>query len=124
MPAIDILESNSTAISHNVISPFHYLAYIEAKNVLERARKLERIVSLIGFSELSLKDQETYNRGSMIKNYMTQNFFTTTGQTGRRGVYVPVEKTVNDVMSILEGKYDGIKPEKFLYIGTIKEAGI
>ncbi len=124
VPAIDLLESTSTGLSRDFVSPFHYLSYMEAKNILERARKLERIVSLIGSSELSLRDQEIYRRATTIRNYMTQNFFTTKEQTGKEGSHIDLKETVEDVMGIIEGKYDNVPPEKFLYIGSIKDAGI
>ena len=45
---------------------------------------------------------------------MTQNFFVSAEQTGRPGVYVPLETTINDVKDIIEGKYDELTEDKFL----------
>jgi F-type H+-transporting ATPase subunit beta len=52
---------------------------------------------------------------------MTQNFFVAETQTGKKGAFVPRETTVKDVNDILEGKYDSINDDKFLYIGSAKE---
>lgn len=52
---------------------------------------------------------------------MTQSFFVAEGQSGRKGVYVPLKTTVEDVEQILQGACDSISDEKFLYIGSIKE---
>ncbi len=52
---------------------------------------------------------------------MTQNFFVTESQTGRKGAYVPRETTVADVNDLLSGKYDEITDDKFSFIGSMKE---
>ena len=123
VPAIDLVESASTALDNSIVSPFHYIAYIEAKGILEKAAKLERLVSLIGYSELSSLDQQIYRRSELLKAYMTQNFFSTQTQTGKIGSFVPLEKTVNDVMAIVGGKYDDVDPTKLMYIGSLEEIG-
>ena len=52
---------------------------------------------------------------------MTQNFFVTESQTGKKGDYISRIITVNDVKDIVEGVYDQVEPEKFLYIGSAKD---
>ena len=121
LPAIDILSSNSRALSRDIIGQDHYQCYIEAKKLLENSANLEKIVSLVGFSELSLEDQTLYKRSILLKSYMTQSFYTIQVQTGRPGVYVPLEKTVIDVKNILQGKYDLFHPDKIKYMGSIEE---
>lgn len=121
LPAIDLLSSNSRALSTDYIDTQHYETYLEAKSVLEQASRLEKIVSLVGFSELSFEDQTIYKRAVLLKNYMTQNFHTTEEQTGKKGNYVPLKQTISDVKNIIKGKYDIVHPEKLLYIGTIQE---
>jgi F-type H+-transporting ATPase subunit beta len=48
-------------------------------------------------------------------------FFVAEGQTGRKGAYVPVETTISNVKDILEGKYDAVSEDKFLYIGSVSD---
>jgi len=119
LPAIDLLQSSSTALTREIVGDFHYNAYERSKSILQKAKSLDRIVSLIGFSELSLEDQITYRRSQIIKNYMTQNFFVTAKQTGNKGSYVKIEDTVEDMLDIVEGKYDKENPDNFLYKGKI-----
>jgi F-type H+-transporting ATPase subunit beta len=121
MPAVDILASNSKAINPVLAGKEHYWAYIEAKKMLERAASLEKIVSLVGFSELRLEDQILYKRSILLKNYMTQSFFTTQLQTGKTGQYVPLKQTISDVKNLLSGKYDTLHPDKLNYISNIEE---
>jgi len=44
-------------------------------------------------------------------------------KAGKKGKYVARETTVADVKAILEGKYDEIHEDKFLFIGEAGEAG-
>ncbi|HSW88921.1 MAG TPA: F0F1 ATP synthase subunit beta [Candidatus Saccharimonadales bacterium] len=120
-PAIDILASNSSALNPDTVGDEHYQIALDAQTLLKRATALERIVSLIGESELSAEDQVIYKRSKMLKNYMTQNFTVVETQTEKKGVYVAVKDTVADVKAILEGKVDSLKPEDLLYIATLKD---
>jgi F-type H+-transporting ATPase subunit beta len=121
MPAIDILESASTALDPIVVGDFHYDVALNAKTMLKEAQSLERIVSLVGEAELSKEDQIKYRRAKRLKNFMSQKFFVAEMQRGEKGAYVPIETTVKDVNGIIVGKYDKIPEEKFLYIGSVNE---
>lgn len=123
LPAIDIFQSTSSAMDPAVVGTFHYETVLSAQNLLKQAVALERIVALVGESELSPEDQRIYQRAKKIKNFMTQSFFVVAEQTGRAGVYVPAKTTVSDVHDILTGVYDGVAEEKFLFIGSTKEIG-
>lgn len=121
LPSIDFLSSSSSALNPDLVGDLHYKTVIDAEELLKKATALERIVSLIGQSELSMEDQIVFKRSKTLKNYMTQSFFVVEAQTGRPGVYVPLFQTISDVRDILDGKHDSIEPEKFLYIGGMKE---
>jgi F-type H+-transporting ATPase subunit beta len=120
-PAVDILNSNSSALNPDTVGDLHYQTAIDAQSLLKKATALERIVSLIGESELSAQDQTVYKRSKMLKNYMTQTFTVVETQTERKGVHVSIKDTVADVKAILDGKVDTLKPEDFLFIGTLKD---
>ncbi len=57
----------------------------------------------------------------MLKNFMTQNFTVVETQTEKKGAYVSVKDTVQDVRAILDGKVDSLVPEDLLFIGTLKD---
>jgi F-type H+-transporting ATPase subunit beta len=120
-PAIDILSSNSSALNPDTVGKDHYDTALDAQALLKRALSLERIVSLIGESELSAEDQTVYKRSKILKNYMTQNFTVVEAQTEKKGVFVSLKDTVADVRAILDGKVDELQPEDFLYIATLKD---
>ena len=89
--------------------------------MLKKAASLERIVSLVGEAELSEEDKTTYKRALKLRNFMTQYFFTAASQTGKEGVYVTLERTVEDVQDIMEGKYDEMSEDKFMFIGEASD---
>jgi F-type H+-transporting ATPase subunit beta len=121
LPAVDILSSTSSALNPTMVSMDHYVVNIAARQLLSRAASLERIVSLVGESELSEEDRLTFQRAIKLKNYMTQNFFVAQEQTGKKGAYIDIKTTVADVKSIVNGDMDKITADKFLYIGSIAD---
>ncbi len=121
LPAVDILASTSTALDPNIVGQMHYDVALAAKTILKQAQDLERIVSLVGESELSTEDRVIYRRAKRLRNFMTQQFFVAEGMGDRKGVYIPIEQTVKDVNSIISGKFDKVDEEAFLYIGSVEE---
>jgi F-type H+-transporting ATPase subunit beta len=122
LPAIDTLSSTSAALNVNVAGELHFNTLIRAQNLLKKAVSLERLVSLVGESELSNEDKIEFRRFRMLRNYMTQNFFVLEKQTGKKGAYVPLKTVIADVSDILGGVYDMLPEEKMLYVGSAKEA--
>ncbi len=121
LPAIDLISSVSASLNPEIAGDLHYETALKAQNLLRQAVSLERIVSLVGESELSVQDKTIYLRAKKIKNFMTQGFFVAESQTGRKGQYVKRETTIRDVSDIIEGKYDDVSEEKFLFIGSASE---
>ncbi len=121
LPAVDIIQSDSDALNPHNVSAKHYYVATSSKSLLKKAEFLERIVSLVGESELSDDDRVLYQRAKKIRNFMTQSFFVASLQTGRPGVYVPLIKTVDGVKDIMDGKYDDVPEDKFMNIGAIED---
>ncbi len=120
-PAIDILASSSSVIDSAIVGEKHNRLCIESKKILEQHKNLKQIVSIVGEAELSVENRTIYHRAEKLLNFMTQNFTVVTAQTGKEGKYVTKDETVEGVEGILTGEFDNISPEKFLYIGSIKE---
>jgi F-type H+-transporting ATPase subunit beta len=121
LPAVDVLSSSSASLNPNIVGDFHFETTLKAKSILKQAQSLERIVSLVGESELSADDQVIFKRARKIKNFMTQRFFVAEAQRGSEGSYVPLKTSVEDLDGIIKGKYDHIDEEKFLFIGSVSE---
>ncbi len=120
-PAIDFLASSSTAVNVDVAGKKHHDLFLESKKILEQHKNLQQIVSIVGEAELSVENRTIYNRAKKLLNFMTQNFAVVENQTGKPGQYVKIEETVEGVEAILQGKFDDLSPEDFLYIGTIED---
>lgn len=122
-PAVDLLQSSSSVVSSAaLIGAEHYHLVTEFQQVLTRYNQLQRIVAILGETELSAEDQLVYARAKKLINYMTQPLFVTEKQTGKKGVYVTLQTTINDVKTILSGRLDAIESDVFLYIGSLKDA--
>jgi F-type H+-transporting ATPase subunit beta len=121
LPAVDILSTNSTLLNSKIVGNLHFETAVKAKAIIKQAEGFERIVSLVGESELSVEDQAIYRRAKKIKNYMTQNFFVAESQRELKGSYVGIKTAIEDLNGIINGSYDQIPEEKFRYIGSVSE---
>ena len=118
-PAIDLLSSGSSAMRPDIVGEKHYDLYMNCKNILEKSITIDKIVSLVGLSELSHQDQTVYIRAQLIKNYMTQSFFVAHKQTDRIGQFVSLAQTIKDVEMILRGAFDKSDPEELLFVSQL-----
>lgn len=123
-PPLDLFSSSSAYISKTILGEAHFEALTEFQRMLDEYKRLSHIVAIVGESELSEENRILYNRTKKIINYLTQPFFMTEAQTGRKGAYVDRNTAINDITIILSGKLDEVPNEKFLNIGSLKEGGI
>src|SRR3989338_3945317 len=122
-PPIDALMSTSSTLSPSIVGQDHYDIATSPLELLNTHKVLSRTVAIVGEAELSPYDRQVYQRAKRLINYLTQPFFTTESQTGKKGVFVPREKTVLDVKMILEGKLDNVMAEQLMNIGSIQDVG-
>ncbi|TSC86348.1 MAG: Uncharacterized protein G01um10147_871 [Microgenomates group bacterium Gr01-1014_7] len=123
-PPIDLFQSSSSTLTKAFLGEIHFKALTEFQKLLENYNKLSHIVAIVGEEELSVENRILYNRTKKIINYLTQPFFVTEKQTGKRGAVVPRNTTVNDITVILSGRLDNIPAEKFMFIGSLADAKI
>lgn len=121
-PPIDALASSSNTLNRRVVGDRHYEVATKALETLHNHQRLSRIVAIVGEAELSAEDQQIFQRAKRLINYLTQPFYTTEAQTGKKGAFVERETTINDVDMILNGKTDQVPEDKFMYIGSLGEA--
>lgn len=123
-PPIDLLQSSSATLNKSFLSEVHFKAITQFQQLLANYDRLSHIVAIVGESELSPENRILYSRTRKIINYLTQPFFATENQTGKKGVYVSLEDTIKDIKIILSGELDLIPADKFMYIGSLKDAKI
>jgi len=121
LPAVDILASSSGVMNASALGTDHYETVMKAQQVLKRAESLDRMVALVGESELTPENQLIFRRAKKIKNFMTQNFYSAEAQTTKAGVFVPLIDSLDGLKGILAGRFDQVNEEKFLYIGSVKD---
>lgn len=114
-PAVDPLESSSTALSPDIVSEEHYRTALEVKQVLQRYKDLQDIIAILGIEELSDEDKTLVYRARKIQRFLSQPVHVAEVFSGIPGVYVPVEDTVRSFREILDGKHDD-KPESAFYM--------
>lgn len=114
-PAIDPLESNSTALAPEVVGEEHYRTALEVKQVLQRYKDLQDIIAILGIEELSDEDKTLVYRARKIQRFLSQPFRVGEVFIGIKGEYVPISETVRGFRGILDGWYDD-KPESAFYM--------
>jgi F-type H+-transporting ATPase subunit beta len=122
-PAIDPLESNSTALAPEIVGDEHYQVALEVKQVLQRYKDLQDIIAILGIEELSDDDKKLVYRARKIQRFLSQPSHVAEVFSGIPGIYVPLAETIRGFREILDGKHDD-KPESAFYmkgsIDTVK----
>jgi F-type H+-transporting ATPase subunit beta len=120
-PAVDPLDSTSTALDPNVVGEDHYNVARGVQNILQKYKDLQDIIAILGMDELSEEDKLIVSRARKVQKFLSQPFFVAEVFTGAPGKYVTLEETIQGFKEILEGKHDD-KPEQSFYMkGSIKE---
>ncbi len=121
-PAVDPLNSSSTALEPAVVGEEHYNVARRVIEILERYKELSDIIAILGMDELSDEDKKIVARARRIRNFLSQPFHVASQFNGIQGIYVKVEDTVRSFKAILDGEADDLPESAFLYVGTIEEA--
>ncbi len=121
-PAVNPLESTSSALDPEIIGEEHYEVASEVQHVLQRYRELQDIISILGMDELSDDEKIIVARARRIQFFLSQNFHVAEAFTGQAGSYVPVKDTVSGFKAILAGDYDDVPEEAFRLVGNIDAA--
>jgi F-type H+-transporting ATPase subunit beta len=120
-PAVDPLESTSTALDPEIVGWEHYNVAREVQRILQRYKDLQDIIAILGMEELSDEDKQLVARARRIQRFLTQPMFVAEAFTGTKGAYVPLADTIKGFSQILEGKYDAHSEQAFYMKGKIEE---
>ena len=121
-PAVDPLESTSRILDPNIVGQDHYDTAQRVKQILQRYKELQDIISILGMEELSDEDKTTVNRARRVQRFLSQPFFVAEQFTNTPGVMVSIEDTIKGFKMILDGEVDHLPEQAFLNVGTIEEA--
>lgn len=120
-PAVDPLQSTSTALSPAIVGKRHYEVAKEIQKVLQRYKELQDIIAILGIEELSESDKLLVSRARKIQRFFSQPMFVAEVFSGIPGQFVPIEDTIEGFAAILEGKYDAVGEAAFYMKGGISE---
>lgn len=121
-PAVDPLASTSRMLDPLVVGEEHYKVARDVQQILQRYKELQDIIAILGMDELSKEDKITVNRARRVRNFLSQPLNVAEQFTGIPGRYVTRQETVRSFKALLEGKYDHLPEQAFMFVGTIEEA--
>jgi F-type H+-transporting ATPase subunit beta len=93
----------------------------EVQRILQRYKELQDIIAILGMEELSEEDKILVNRARRIEKFFSQPFHVAEAFTMREGKYVTIDETVASFQGLVNGDYDYISEDDFLYAGAIEE---
>lgn len=121
-PAVDPLESTSRILDPHIVGEEHYQVAQKVKQILQRNKELQDIISILGMEELSDEDRTLVNRARRVQRFLSQPFAVAEQFTGVPGTMVNIEDTIKGFRMILDGEVDYLPEPAFLNVGTIEEA--
>ena len=121
-PAVDPLESTSRILDPHIVGAEHYEVAQRVKQILQRNKELQDIISILGMEELSDADRTLVNRARRVQRFLSQPFAVAEQFTGVPGTMVSIEDTIKGFKMILDGEVDYLPEPAFLNVGTIEEA--
>ena len=119
-PAVDPLESNSRILDPQFLGQRHYDVAREVQRILQQYRDLQDIIAILGIDELSEEDKIVVNRARRIQRFLSQPFFVAEQFTGRAGIYVKLEDTVESFGRVVAGEFDHLPEQAFYMQGGVE----
>jgi len=120
-PAVDPLDSNSTALRPEIVGVDHYEVAQNIRQILQSYKELQDVIAILGMDELSEEDRLVVSRARKIQKFLTQNLHVAEQFTGTPGNYCKVEDTIATFKGIFDGKYDNIDESHFYLAASIDE---
>ncbi|MGH9048278.1 MAG: F0F1 ATP synthase subunit beta [Acidimicrobiia bacterium] len=119
-PAVDPLSSTSTILAPEIVGDRHYAVALRTQEVLQRYKELQDIIAILGIDELSEEDKVIVSRARKVERFLSQPFFVGEQFTGLKGIYVPVEETVESFEALVSGELDEIPEQAFFNVGGVE----
>jgi F-type H+-transporting ATPase subunit beta len=121
-PAINVIESSSSALDPTIVGIEHYTVANKVKQILEKYEELQDIISILGADELSEDDKKIVSRARKIRNFLSQPFSVAEKFSGMNGEFVKIEDTIEGFKKIIDGQVDNIDESYFRFVGKIQDA--
>jgi F-type H+-transporting ATPase subunit beta len=116
-PAVDPLASTSTILQPDVVGERHYAVANRTQQILQRYKELQDIIAILGIDELAEEDKVAVNRARKIQKFLSQPFFVGEVFTGLKGIFVPIDETVESFEAVCNGELDDVPEQAFFNVG-------
>ncbi len=121
-PAVDPLLSWSRHLDPAVVGQEHYDVALGVRWLLRRYRDLQEGLDGAAGAALSSEDKTVIARARRVQRFFTQPFSVAEPFTQRKGQYMSRAETVRGFKALLEGAYDSLPEDAFLWCGPIEQA--
>jgi F-type H+/Na+-transporting ATPase subunit beta len=121
-PAIDPLQSSSRMATPGIVGERHYRLAQEIRRTLAQYAELKDIIAMLGLEQLSPEDRNVVVRARRLERFLSQPFFTTEQFTGLKGKLVTLKDSLDGCERILRDEFKDYPESAFYMIGTIDEA--
>ena len=118
-PAVDPFNSTSKMLDPSYVKQEHFYVASNVKQMLQRYKEVEDLISILGLEELSNEDRVVVNRARKIERFLSQPFFVAQVFTRIEGRYVCVNDTIIGFTKIVTGELDTLSEGRFYLKGTI-----
>jgi F-type H+-transporting ATPase subunit beta len=119
-PAVDPLASTSNILAPEIVGARHYEVARRTQETLQRYKELQDIIAILGIDELSEEDKLTVGRARKVQRFLSQPFFVGEVFTGLKGIFVPVEETVESFEALVNGELDDVPEQAFFNVGGVE----
>lgn len=121
-PSVDPLQSNSKMATINIVGERHYKLAQELRQTLAQYAQLKDIIAMLGLEQLSPEDRNVVDRARKLERFLTQPFFTTEPITNLKGKLVSLKDALDGCERILRDEFKDYPESAFYMIGTVDEA--
>jgi F-type H+/Na+-transporting ATPase subunit beta len=119
-PAVDPLASTSNILAPEIVGDRHYQVARRTQEVLQRYKELQDIIAILGIDELSEEDKLIVSRARKVQRFLSQPFFVGEKFTGMKGIFVPIEETVESFDALCRGELDDVPEQAFFNVGGVE----
>jgi len=121
-PAVDPLDSTSRMLAPDIVGEEHYQVARQVQKILQTYKSLQDIIAILGIDELSEEDKLIVARARKIQRFLSQPFHVAEVFTGKSGVFVSLNDTIDGFKAITNGDCDHMPEMSFYMVGTLEEA--
>ena len=121
-PAVDPLDSTSRMLDPSVVGQLHYDTARGVQKLLQDFKSLQDIIAILGMDDLSEEDKLTVARARKVRNFLSQPFHMSEVFSGKKGVFVDLQDSIDGFGEMLEGGGDDYPENAFYMTGNLKMA--